>query len=146
MGRWLALATLLVLGVLVAAFVPFGSSGVRSVAEQFRTPPGAAPLEERVTPKRLICLGGSPCPSLFKSWTLPRRLDRAAFDGLTTASGWALEPHGDCLPRPNRFARAAVCSATGETNGYAVTVNQLGDSRDESTVLTLDVRPLSPVS
>ncbi|WP_344156380.1 hypothetical protein [Nocardioides koreensis] len=132
----------IVLGVLVAACVPLGSSGVRSVAEQFRAPPDAAPLEERATPRRLLCLGGSPCPSLFKSWNLPSRIDRTAFEGLMTASGWALQPHGDCQPRPNRFARVALCSATGEVNGYAVTVNQLGDSRDEATVLTLDVRPL----
>lgn len=146
MGRWLALAAFLALGVLVATFVPFGSSGVRSVAEQFRTPPDAAPFEERVTPRRLICLGASPCPSLFKSWNLPRRLDRAAFDDLITASGWALQPHGDCQPRPTTFARVAVCGATGEVNGYAVTVHLLGGSRDEATVLTLDVRPPSPVS
>lgn len=142
MGRWLALAAVLVLGLLVAAFVPLGSSGVRSVADQFRTPPDAAPFEKRVTPKRLICLGGSPCPSLFQSWNLPHRLDRVTFEGLITASGWALQAHGDCQPRPNSFARVTVCSAAGEIDGFAVTVDQLGDSRDDGTVLTLDVRPL----
>lgn len=142
MGRWLALAAFLLLGIPVAAFIPLGSSDVRSVAEQFRRPPDAAPLEERVTPRRLLCLGGSPCPSLFESWHLPQRVDRAAFERLMTASGWTLQPEGDCRPRPNSSALVALCSATGEVNGYAVTVNELGGSRDETTVLTLDVRPL----
>jgi hypothetical protein len=142
MRRWLALAAVLVLGLLSAAFVPLGSSGVRSVADQFRTPQAAARFEGRVTPRKFICLGASPCPSLFQSWKLPHRLDQVTFEGLITASGWALQAHGDCQPRPNHFGLVTVCSAVGEVDGLAVTVNQLGDSRDDATVLTLDVRPL----
>lgn len=142
MGRRLALAAALVVGVLAAALVPLGSSGVRSVADRFRTPSDAAPFEQRVTPRRLICLGGSPCPSLFQSWNLPHRLDRATFERLLTASGWALQAHGDCQPRTNSFARVTVCGAAGEVDGFAVTVNQLAGSRDDAAVLTLDVRPL----
>ena len=142
MGRWLGLAAFFVLGLLIAVLVPFGSSGVRSVAERFQAPPDAVPFEDRVTPRQVICTGGSPCPSLFRSWKLPRRLDRTDFEGLVTASGLALRLQGDCQPGPNSFARVAVCSASGEVDGYDVTVNQLGDSRSETAVLTLDVRPL----
>ena len=59
-----------------------------------------------------------------------------------SASGWAVPAVGDCEPRPNSSAVVALCSATGEVDGYAVTVSQLGGSRDDAAVLTLDVRPL----
>jgi len=141
MARWLLLGAVACLALLGTVLVPLGSSGVRDVAEQFQPPPDATPYESRVTPRRVICLGASPCPSLFQSWTLPRRVDQAEFLSLLAAAGWQLEEEGDCRPSPNRFARMALCSATGEVDGFAVTVSQLGESRTEQTVLTLDVRP-----
>jgi hypothetical protein len=50
---------------------------------------------------------------------------------------------GDCRPDARTFARVALCTATGEVDGYAVTVTLHGESRTNTTVLTLDVRPSS---
>ncbi len=141
MWRWWALVVLVVLGLLVAAVIPFGSSGVRDVAAQFQAPADATTREQLTSPRRLVCLGADPCPSLFHSWTVPRRLDPSEFAGLVSAAGWTLPVEGDCSPRPNSFGLVGLCSAVGEVDGYAVAVMQLGESDTEATVLTLSVRP-----
>lgn len=141
MLRWLGITAVVGLGLVVAALVPLGSSGVRDVAGQFQAPADASTYDERVTGKRLVCLGASPCPSVFRSWTLGRRLDPAELEALVAEAGWTLQVRGDCRPRPNSFARVSLCSASGEVDDHAVTVSLLGENRTETTVLTLDVRP-----
>jgi len=140
MLRWLGITAVVGLGLVLAAFVPLGSGGVRDVAGQFQAPADASYVE-RVTPKRLACLGASPCPSLFRSWTFGRRLDPADIEALVAEAGWTLQVEGDCRPRPNSFARVTLCSASGEVDDHAVTVSLLGENRTETTVVTLDVRP-----
>jgi hypothetical protein len=128
MWRWVGLAAAAVFGLVVVVIVPYGASGVEAVAAQFEAPADATTLERIVNPERVICLGADPCPSLFRSWRLPRRLERPEFVSLVTAPGWEVELEGDCLPRPNSFGRVAVCSATGEIDGYSVRVAQLAGS------------------
>ena len=141
--RWLGLPTLLGLLLVTAGLAPLGSSGVRHVAEQFQPPADATTYQTRVTAKRFVCLGASPCPSLFKSWTLERRLDLAELEALVATAGWTLQSDGDCRPRPQSFARVTLCSAVGEVDGYAVTVSLRGEGRTEHSILALDVRPPS---
>jgi hypothetical protein len=126
----------------VVVLVDFGASGVEGVAGQFEAPADATAQESIVNPERVICLGADPCPSLFRSWSLPRRLERPAFESLVATSGWAVDLEGDCVPRPNSFALVAVCSATGQVDGYSVRVAQLAGSGSTTSVLTLSVRPL----
>lgn len=138
----LGLTALLSLVLLTAAFVPVGSSDVRDVAARFQPPADATSYQQRITPARLICLDGSPCPSLFRSWTLTRRLEPREVNALLLpVEGSPLLLEGDCRPDASTFARVALCTAAGEVGGYAVTVTVLGESRTNTTVLTLDVRP-----
>jgi hypothetical protein len=142
MWRWVSFAVAGVVALVVVVLVDFGASGVEGVAAQFEAPADATAQESIVNPERVICLGADPCPSLFRSWSLPRRLERSDLEILATASGWSVELEGDCLPRPNSFGRLPVCSATGEIDGYSVRLAQLAGSGSNTSVLTLSVRPL----
>lgn len=142
MRRWTSVLVAGVFGLVVVVLVPFGASGVDDVAAQFRAPAAATEQGTVVEPERLVCLGDNPCPSLFQSWRLPRRLDRSEFESLVTAPGWEVALEGDCVPGPNSFARVGVCSATGEVDGHDVTVTQLAGRGTPTAVLTLNVRPL----
>jgi hypothetical protein len=142
MWRWVSLAATAVVGLVVVVLVNFGASGVEGVATQFEAPADATEQDRVVQPERVICLGANPCPSLFQSWSLPKRLERPEFESLVTAPGWEVALEGDCVPRPNSFGRVPVCSATGEVDGYEVTVAQLAGSGSSTATLTLSVRPL----
>ncbi|WP_104523577.1 hypothetical protein [Blastococcus atacamensis] len=143
-GQLIAGATVAaVAGAVVVLTVPGDDDDIRRAADRLAVP-GSWDLEgDRVTPPRLLCLGGNPCPSAQRTWRPGQNLSAAELEALVAPTGWDLAWDGDCTVDASSLGRHEVCAGTGEGDGYAVTLSHSASHEDPSEALVqLELMPL----
>jgi hypothetical protein len=135
-------AVLVLTVALVVGFWPRDAHELTSVADQLTVPSTWSVVADRAEPRRLICLGDSPCPSLNRTWAVGTNLTGAQFAALVRGTGWNLSVDPDCALRPNTYGRQKACSATGVADGYSAEITLFGSVADPSaTTVSLTLRP-----
>ncbi|GAB2733501.1 hypothetical protein [Nocardioides pakistanensis] len=118
------------LGAVLTAGSP---ARIIAIADEFTPDPRWARQTGRVTPPRLVCLGASPCPSLFRSWTADASVTEQGLSDLIAHTAWSL---GITCTDTGTYD---ICAGTGVVDRFVVTVKTSGQD-GRQTVLTLDVR------
>ena len=116
-----------------------------ALADEFSPPPGSAKTGERVTQPTPLCWGGSPCPSVFRSWDSSEAVDNSVLADLIKQSGWNLRQEGDCGPGDEVRTSGLVCSASGLVDGFLATVHVVAPRTGQSKgTLSLDLSSVVP--
>lgn len=109
--RRLAWVVVAVAAVLVVAPVvltaPMPSGTIRDVAGRF-APEGYETVgADSFEPRRLICLGDNPCPSVSRLWEFERPFTTERLQGWLDAAGYQATVDGDCATQ-SREARGTA--------------------------------------
>lgn len=120
---------------------PGGTEDIERAASAVSVGDGWDLVSERVTPPQVLCLGGSPCPSLARTWEVPEVLSRTEFESLARETSSSLVVEGDCLADPAREGWQSLCSATGTVGGYRMSITQATSLRSGPEII-LGVEPV----
>ena len=111
---------------------------VVEVADQFLPPAGWVQLTRTVEPDRVLCVGGTRCPSVETTYGADRPLRPEELGDVLVRSGWDLPVEGDCQLPANVSGAGPVCAAAGIVDGFDVYARQ-EVTGDGSGVLTVTV-------
>lgn len=120
-------AVVLTAGVVWAVQERRGHAQERSVAEvadQFSPSAGWVQLTREVEPDRLLCVGGTRCPSVETTYGADLPMGPEEFRGALEQTGWDLPVEGTCQLPANVSGAGPVCSAAGTVDGFDVYARQ----------------------
>lgn len=128
------------LGVLVLVLVvtvPFPAGSVVAVAGRF-SPDSPITSSTTVEPRRVLCFGGNPCPSVSRSWKFDYAVSTEQLGEWLDEAEYIGDIEGDCEAGPG--LRDPACSFRGEASGYSVQLFLETDVSTMTSSLTLFVR------
>lgn len=130
-------AALALLILVLVVTVPFPAGSVVSVADRFN-PDSPITSNTTVEPRRVLCLGGNPCPSVSRSWKFDHAVSTEQLSEWLNEAEYIGEIEGDCEEGPG--LRDPICSFRGEASGYSVQLFLETDASKMTSSLTLFVR------
>ncbi len=130
---WLIAGVLVVIGLPVVATAPLPSGSLRDVADRFAPSGLASPVTDTYEPRRLLCLGDNPCPSVARSWVLDELVSTSEVQSWLSAADIEAEVDGEC--------GSGSCSARGTADGWRVTLYVSTPHPDEASRMSLHLRP-----
>ena len=97
---------------------------VAEVADQFQPPVGWVQLTRDAEPDRLLCVGGTRCPSVTTTYGADLPMGPEDFQEALEQTGWDLPVEGTCQLPANVTGAGPVCSAAGTVDGFDVYARQ----------------------
>lgn len=114
-GAWVAIVVVAL--VIASPFVltaPLPSGSIRDVADRFE-PQGAGKVgSDSFEPRRLVCLGDNPCPSVARAWTSDTPITTEQLQQWLDGAGYQATVDGDCAMES--------CRALGTSDGWQIDV------------------------
>jgi hypothetical protein len=122
------------LGTIAWAVVPGSTRPIVATAQELSVPSSWRLVREHVTPPRVLCWGGDPCPSLYRTWSVGALVEHGELEDLIAATGWevSMDPtYPGCAVNPGIVGEQTVCRASGSTGaGHRVVLTQRADPQD----------------
>lgn len=142
-GIGVAVGILVVITVVIGvwSFAPGSTAKLEEIAGQFKAEPEWTLEADRITPPRKVCLDLT-CDQLYKRWAVNENITTATFHEVIIATKWMnFNISNECLSSKNISAGSTQCKASGQIDGYIVTIEVISSStKPDSSNILLRIR------